>query len=63
MAARLAPLLLLLCLGGCATLSASAWSGDAEKCEHAEEREHGNGYWSVACREGKGVLVWSTWIY
>lgn len=57
-----APIFLALVVSGCA-LSTSAWSGDARKCEHADERAHGNGYWSVSCREGKGVIVWSTWVY
>lgn len=53
----------LAALSGCFRPSASAWSGDARRCEHGEERMHGNGYWAVTCREGKGVLVWAVFAY
>lgn len=60
LAARLA-IVAALALSGCSVLSATAWSGDARKCEHGTERTHPNGYWAVQCRDGKGVLLWAVW--
>lgn len=49
-------------ISGCAFagVRGTAWDNRPEDCW----REHPNGLWERDhCREGKGALVWSTWIF
>jgi len=57
----LVPVLALL--AGCGA-SVSFWAWDHKPGECREAEDYGNGYWERGfCRDGKGVLLWSTWVF